>query len=65
MEESQINSEAEWLLATMDGLEIQFLLNPSMDLEASFGAFLCGSLPGCHRTGCLRRGSGEACRTSQ
>jgi hypothetical protein len=24
----------------MDGLEIQFLLNPAFDLEKSFGAFL-------------------------
>jgi AcrR family transcriptional regulator len=40
MTEDQITSEAECLLATMDGLEIQFLLNPGFDLEASFAAFV-------------------------
>jgi AcrR family transcriptional regulator len=32
--------EAECLLATMDGLEIQFLHNPDFDLERAFGRFL-------------------------
>ncbi|WP_168928711.1 TetR/AcrR family transcriptional regulator [Sinomonas albida] len=40
MAEEEIDGEAECLLATMDGLEIQFLLNPAFDLERSFGAFL-------------------------
>ncbi|KHL03593.1 hypothetical protein LK10_09105 [Sinomonas humi] len=40
MAEDEIEGEAECLLATMDGLEIQFLLNPSFDLERSFAAFL-------------------------
>lgn len=40
MTEDEIRNEAECLLATMDGLEIQFLLNPSFDLQASFSAFL-------------------------
>jgi AcrR family transcriptional regulator len=40
MTEAEIADEAECLLATMDGLEIQFLLNPAFDLEASFGRFL-------------------------
>jgi len=40
MSEDEIAREAEWLLATMDGLEIQFLLDPTFDLERSFGHFL-------------------------
>lgn len=40
MTADEIRNEAECLLATMDGLEIQFLLNPSFDLQASFSAFL-------------------------
>jgi hypothetical protein len=40
MGEDEIAHEAEWLLATMDGLEIQFLLNPAFDLESSFAAFV-------------------------
>lgn len=40
MAADEIEGEAECLLATMDGLEIQFLLNPSFDLERSFAAFL-------------------------
>jgi AcrR family transcriptional regulator len=35
-----IAHEAEFLLATMDGLEIQFLLNRSFDLESSFRAYI-------------------------
>lgn len=38
--EEEIDGEAECLLATMDGLEIQFLLNPAFDLERSFAAFV-------------------------
>lgn len=38
--EEEIGREAEWLLATMDGLEVQFLLDPTFDLERSFDAFL-------------------------
>src|SRR3954453_433891 len=40
MGEDEIVREAEWLLATMDGLEGQFLLHPRFDLERSFDAFL-------------------------
>lgn len=40
MADDEIAGEAECLLATMDGLEIQFLLNPAFDLERSFGAFV-------------------------
>lgn len=40
MTEDEIAGEAECLLATMDGLEIQFLLNPAFDLERSFAAFV-------------------------
>lgn len=40
MEEEEIAREAEWLLAAMDGLEIQFLLNPSFDLELSFSTYV-------------------------
>jgi AcrR family transcriptional regulator len=40
MAEDEVAGEAEWLLATMDGLEIQFLLNPAFDLERSFAAFV-------------------------
>ncbi len=40
MTEQEIENEAEWLLATMDGLEIQFLLNPKFDLVGSFNRFV-------------------------
>jgi AcrR family transcriptional regulator len=40
MTEDEVAGEAECLLATMDGLEIQFLLNPAFDLERSFAAFI-------------------------
>lgn len=40
MTEDELAGEAECLLATMDGLEIQFLLNPAFDLERSFAAFV-------------------------
>lgn len=40
MTEQEIANEAEWLLATMDGLEIQFLLNPRFDLVGSFNRFV-------------------------
>jgi AcrR family transcriptional regulator len=40
MNQEEINHEAEFLLAIMDGLEIQFLLNPAFDLQKSFSAFL-------------------------
>jgi AcrR family transcriptional regulator len=40
LNKQEIAHEAEFLLATMDGLEIQFLLNPSFDLESSFGAYV-------------------------
>jgi len=36
----EIRSEAEWLLATMDGLEIQYLLNQRFDLERSFSEYV-------------------------
>lgn len=37
---TQIEHEAEYLLAIMDGLEIQFMLNRSFDLERSFAAYV-------------------------
>jgi hypothetical protein len=40
MTEQEIANEAEWLLATMDGLEIQYLLNPKFDLVGSFNRFV-------------------------
>jgi AcrR family transcriptional regulator len=40
MSDEEIAREAEFLLAAMDGLEIQFLLNPAFDLQESFNAFL-------------------------
>jgi AcrR family transcriptional regulator len=40
MSEQDVSREAEFLLATMDGLEIQFILNPSFDLEASFASYV-------------------------
>ncbi|WP_150306535.1 TetR/AcrR family transcriptional regulator [Planctomonas psychrotolerans] len=40
MDDTEIAREAEWLLAAMDGLEIQFLINPSFDLERSFGTYV-------------------------
>ena len=39
MSDDEVGHEAEWLLAAMDGLEIQFLLNPAFDLERSFGIY--------------------------
>jgi hypothetical protein len=42
LSEVEIRHEAEFLLAAMDGLEIQFLLNRSFDLESSFGAYVDG-----------------------
>lgn len=39
MDEEEIDSEAECLLAIMDGLEVQFLLDPNRDLERSFGQY--------------------------
>jgi AcrR family transcriptional regulator len=40
MTDAEIRSEAEWLLAAMDGLEIQFLVEPGFDLERSFRRYL-------------------------
>lgn len=40
MAEAEIDNEAECLLAAMDGLEIQFLLNPAFDLEGSFRLYI-------------------------
>lgn len=40
MLDEEIENEAECLLAAMDGLEIQFLLNPAFDLERSFRRYL-------------------------
>jgi len=40
MSEDEIDNEAECLLAAMDGLEIQFLLNPAFDLERSFRMYV-------------------------
>jgi AcrR family transcriptional regulator len=40
MPEDEIDNEAECLLAAMDGLEIQFLLNPAFDLERSFRLYI-------------------------
>ncbi|MCU1571659.1 MAG: transcriptional regulator, TetR family [Naasia sp.] len=40
MSEEDIAHEAECLLAVLDGLEIQFLLNPAFDLERSFAAYV-------------------------
>jgi hypothetical protein len=40
MTAKEISNEAEWLLATMDGLELQFLLNPKFDLVGSYDRFL-------------------------
>lgn len=40
MTESEIASEAEWLLATMDGLEIQYLHDPDFDLRRSFSNYV-------------------------
>lgn len=40
MDEDEIRSEAECLLAIMDGLEVQFLLDPSRDLVRSFGLYV-------------------------
>jgi AcrR family transcriptional regulator len=40
MLQEEIENEAECLLAAMDGLEIQFLLNPAFDLERSFRKYV-------------------------
>jgi AcrR family transcriptional regulator len=40
MSQDEIDNEAECLLAAMDGLEIQFLLNPAFNLERSFGRYV-------------------------
>jgi AcrR family transcriptional regulator len=40
MGDDEINREAQLLLATMDGLEVQFLLDPSTDLEGSFAHYV-------------------------
>jgi AcrR family transcriptional regulator len=40
MDEEEIAHEAECLLAVLDGLEIQFLLNPDFDMEQSFAAYV-------------------------
>lgn len=40
MGEEDVAHEAECLLAVLDGLEIQFLLNPEFDLERSFAAYV-------------------------
>jgi AcrR family transcriptional regulator len=40
MTEDEINHEAQFLLATMDGLEIQFLLDPNADLENAFSVYV-------------------------
>ncbi|MCU1472435.1 TetR/AcrR family transcriptional regulator [Amnibacterium sp.] len=40
MSKDEIDNEAECLLAAMDGLEIQFLLNPGFDLERSFRMYV-------------------------
>jgi AcrR family transcriptional regulator len=40
MTREEIDHEAEWLLAAMDGLETQYLLNPEFDLERSFGVYV-------------------------
>lgn len=40
MSQDEIDNEAECLLAAMDGLEIQFLLNPAFDLERSFRKYV-------------------------
>jgi AcrR family transcriptional regulator len=40
MSQDEIANEAECLLAAMDGLEIQFLLNPGFDLERSFRKYV-------------------------
>jgi AcrR family transcriptional regulator len=40
MDEEDVAHEAECLLAVLDGLEIQFLLNPEFDLERSFAAYV-------------------------
>jgi AcrR family transcriptional regulator len=40
LSERQIAHEAEYLLAILDGLEIQFILDPAFDLEESFAAYV-------------------------
>ena len=40
MAEDEIRAEAEFLLAAMDGLEIQFLVDPAFDLVRSFRRYL-------------------------
>ena len=40
MTPAEIDHEAKLLLATMDGLEIQFLLDPGTDLVSTFGIYV-------------------------
>lgn len=40
MSTEEIEREAEYLLAAMDGLEIQFILNPTFDLVKSFDEYV-------------------------
>ncbi|BDI22985.1 TetR/AcrR family transcriptional regulator [Herbiconiux sp. L3-i23] len=44
MSEVEIAHEGEFLLAAMDGLQIQFILIPGFDLVASFNAYVDGVL---------------------
>jgi AcrR family transcriptional regulator len=44
MSEEQIAREGEFLLATMDGLQIQFILIPEFDLVASFDDYVSAVL---------------------
>jgi AcrR family transcriptional regulator len=39
LSDEDVAHEAEYLLAVLDGLEIQFLLNPGFDLERSFAVY--------------------------
>jgi len=39
LRDEDVAHEAEYLLAVLDGLEIQFLLNPAFDLERSFSVY--------------------------
>jgi AcrR family transcriptional regulator len=40
MTDDEVDHEAKLLLATMDGLEIQFLLDPTSDLEKAFAFYV-------------------------
>jgi AcrR family transcriptional regulator len=44
MSEEEITREGEFLLAAMDGLQIQFMLMPEFDLIASFDDYVAGVL---------------------